>query len=426
MAAIPQQHTSTEEKSPARAFWDGLMEKHPNLHGILSITGSVLGFFLNGHAVVKAGHWVVMTAGRIAETALLFATLWITAVNIAPDFITQLAGGAGHVSTLNALSLMAFSLLPEIIVFSAIVITYEHWQRFFRDRRASNPAWVWGSLYTLPTGTFLIMTVVTLGSFVSRDGAAAHITGVAIVIRCLAGWFYALVELIYITLGKRTGYTITQRQVEDRLAEIVATTRATLENAVATVVAQTEHNLATQVANIHIGIETKVASEVVKIQETFQRQIATQVATPPEVYQQGITDEQFDMLVELINQQAATIQQLSGQLTEVRREVRTTVTEIREIRSFSQDIPAMSTRAQALALKAGTITVEAERNEHESGQEKPGQRVLRFLQECERQGQKPTLEKIQEVCQVAKKTATTYRKSFYDAREASSQPEEEE
>src|SRR6266567_6528108 len=147
MVAIPQQVNTEEERSPAHVFWDALMEKHPNLHGSLSITGEVAGFFLNGHAVVKAGHWVVVTAGRIAETALLFATLWITAVNISPDFITQMAGGARNVSTLNALSLMAFSLLPEVIVFSAIIITYEHWQRFFRDQRAVNPAWVWGTLY---------------------------------------------------------------------------------------------------------------------------------------------------------------------------------------------------------------------------------------------------------------------------------------
>jgi len=232
---ITQQHTCTE-KSIARQFWDEQMEKHPKFHGTLSIIGEVTGFFLNGHAVVKAGHWLVVTDGRIAETALLFATLWVTAVNIAPNFITQIAGGANNVDTLNALSLMAFSLLPEIIVFSAIIITYEHWQRFFRDQRASNPAWMWGCLYTLPTGTFIGMTIYTLCSFVSNHGAIAQITGLAIVIRCLAGWFYALIELVYVTLGRRTGYTITTHQVDDRMAEIVATAQTTLEHTATTIV----------------------------------------------------------------------------------------------------------------------------------------------------------------------------------------------
>jgi hypothetical protein len=214
------QQTYETEKSAARQFWDEQMEKHPNIHGILSIIGSVLGFFLNGHAIVKTGHWVIVTSGRIAETVLLFATLWITAVNIAPAFITHIAGGASNVSTLNSLSLIAFSLLPEVIVFSAIIITYEHWQRFSRDRRGSNPAWLWGSLYTLPTGTFVIMTVFTLGSFVSNNGTTAQITGVAIVIRCLAGWFYALVELIYITIGKRTGHMTTSQQTQPSAPQV--------------------------------------------------------------------------------------------------------------------------------------------------------------------------------------------------------------
>jgi len=235
MQITQQQHRDTE-KSVARQFWDEQMEKHPKFHGTLSITGEVAGFFLNGHAIVKAGHWVIVTSGRIAETALLFATLWITAANIAPNFTTVIVGGANSVSTIDALALMAFSLLPEVIVFSAIIITYEHWQRFFRDQRASNPAWAWGTLYTLPTGTFIGMTIYTLCSFVSNHGAIAQITGLAIVIRCLAGWFYALIELVYITLGRRTGYTITTHQVEDRMAEIVATAQTTLEHAATTIV----------------------------------------------------------------------------------------------------------------------------------------------------------------------------------------------
>src|SRR2546421_8787661 len=120
MAAIQQQHTSTEEKSPARLMWDRWIEKHPTIHGILNVIGSLFGFFFNGHFIVAIGHWLVVTAGRIAETALLLATLWVTAANVAPDLVAKL--GAGNATALSSLSLIAFSLLPEIIVFSAIII----------------------------------------------------------------------------------------------------------------------------------------------------------------------------------------------------------------------------------------------------------------------------------------------------------------
>jgi len=283
---LSQKQTQTTEQSTARQFWDEQMERHPKFHGTLSIIGEAADFFLNGHAVVKAGHWVIVTSGRIAETALLFATLWITAINVAPNFITQIAGGTTNVNTLNALSLMAFSLLPEIIVFSAIIITYEHWQRFFRDRKANNPAWIWGCLYTLPTSTFLIMTVVTLGSFVSRDGAIAQITGLAIVIRCLAGWFYALIELVYITLGKRTGYTITTHQVEDRMAEIVATTQATLEQTAASVINQA-------VVNQIIPALTPVISAQI---DASKNAIVTEVAASTSIDYQQIAETIIPLL----------------------------------------------------------------------------------------------------------------------------------
>src|SRR5262249_41370642 len=136
--------------------------------------------------------------------------------------------------------------------------------------------------------------------------------------------------------------------------------------------------------------------------------------------------EQFNMLVELITQQAATIKQLTGSLAEVRREFRTTVT---EIRSVTQEIPAaLAGPAAARALPAGR-TVESEAAEGNTASEKEegkqGQGVWSSLQECQARGYRPTLAEIQQVCQVAKKTATTYRKNFYGEGEQSQGEEEE-
>jgi uncharacterized protein YoxC len=430
MAALSQQQTEIDEKGAGRAFLEMLKQKYPNVFGFFSIIGSFFGFFLNGHFIVAFGHWIIRTAGRVAETALLLTTLWVTAANVAPDLVGKL--GATTVSNFNALSLIAFSLLPEIIVFSAIILTYEHWMRFFHDRRASNPAWVWASLYTIPTGSFVIMTIFTISSFVSNDGgAAAHATGAALVVRCLSGWFYSLVELIYAAIGKRHQQTITPRQVEDRLAEIVATTRATLEQQVATLTTTAQQRLNTQVASI----QQQVASQVAKIETLVDRGIASLVANAstqiaiPEDGGQGVTAEQFEMLVQLINHQAATIQQLSSSLSEIKRETRSVVTEIREIRSFTQEAPAIQRPTATRALPPGrTIESDPTTESSETGEddaEKPGQRVLRFLRDCQGKGYKPTLAEIQQVCQVAKKTATTYRKSFYGEGE-SSQPDEDE
>jgi hypothetical protein len=438
MAALSQQQTEIDEKGAGRAFLEMLKQKYPNVFGLFSVIGSFFGFFLNGHFIVAFGHWIIRTAGRIAETALLLTTLWVTAANVAPDLVGKLGGVT--VSNFNSLSLIAFSLLPEIIVFSAIILTYEHWMRFFRDRRASNPAWVWASLYTIPTGSFVIMTILTISSFVSNDGgAAAHATGAALVARCLSGWFYSLVELIYAAIGKRSQQPITPRQVEDRLAEIVATTRATLEQQVATLTTTAQQRLNTQVATIQhqvaSQISAQVASQVAKIETLVDRGIAslvanasTQVAIPDDGGQ-GITAEQFEMLVQLINQQAATIQQLSSSLSEIKRETRSVVTEIREIRSFTHEAPAIQGPAATRALPPGrTIESDPAAESSETGEddaEKPGQRVLRFLRECQGKGYKPTLAEIQQMCQVAKKTATTYRKSFYGEGESSQADEDE-
>jgi hypothetical protein len=422
------------------------MQAAPFLASILRGVGVGVEFFIGGHFIVALGHRVIKTSGRIAETALLLATLWITAANVTPNLVGRL--GPGVVSTLNDLSLMAFSLLPEVIVFSAILATYQHWVRFFLDRRRSNPAWIWASLYSLPTASFLIMTILTISSFVSEHGASAsQATGLALVIRCLSGWFYGLIELISASIGKPHFQTYTVHQIENSMAELVATTRATLEQQAASIATNTEQRVASQVASIERKIENKVASQIATIESLIETTVAsieplieskvasqgasietlieTRIApliangmmvasTSDGGRSQGITADQFEMLVQLIHRQARTIEQLSSSLSEVKRTVVTEIREIRETRSFPQETPTLSgpqAQTRALPLPEET-TVEVSETGSEDG-EKPGTRVLRFLQECQARNHKPTLLEIQQACQVAKKTATTYRKSFY-------------
>src|SRR6266487_4190195 len=88
MASIVQQQPSAgSEESAARRFWRSKMQKHPNLAGTLAIAGEVAGFFLNGHFIVALARWMIRVGGYVAESALLFAVLWISATSVAPDLI---------------------------------------------------------------------------------------------------------------------------------------------------------------------------------------------------------------------------------------------------------------------------------------------------------------------------------------------------
>jgi hypothetical protein len=162
------------------------------------------GYILHGHIIVDLGHWVVVTAGHIAETAMLFATLWVTATNVAPKLTNPLP----IAPTLSSISLMVFSLLPEIILFSAIITSYQYWYAAIRQK---NPqGWMWAVLFTLPTLIFFVMTVVTISSFAGTGGDVQQATGGALVVRCLAGWFYALISLIRAKMPSSGVATMTQ------------------------------------------------------------------------------------------------------------------------------------------------------------------------------------------------------------------------
>ena len=197
---MPHHHpTSTPEAGAARRFWEQQMKRHPTLHGMLSLLGSVAEFFTGGHFLVRLGQRVVMTGGVIAETSLLFATLWVTADYTVPQFLRTVLP-AELISTCNSLSQASFSLLPEIILASAIVTTVQLWQRAGANWQSRH--WVWAGLYSAPTLTFLALTLYTILTFSSQGGSIAQASGAALALRCFAGYSYALLELVYARIGK--------------------------------------------------------------------------------------------------------------------------------------------------------------------------------------------------------------------------------
>src|SRR5260370_40151544 len=94
----------------ARDAWDAFLRHHPRVHGNLCIMSSFCGYFLNGHAIVALVQWMVQVAGRVAESALLLATLYVTFNNVAHTLVSWMLPEHA-VSALNYLSVVAFSLL---------------------------------------------------------------------------------------------------------------------------------------------------------------------------------------------------------------------------------------------------------------------------------------------------------------------------
>jgi hypothetical protein len=179
--------------------------------------------------------------------------------------------------------------------------------------------------------------------------------------------------------------------LETRLQDQVANITTTVIGASSRLMASVEQHVSTQVA-------AQVANEVAKLETVVSKQVARSLATFPEQVASPVaTDtylsEQVADLVGLLHEQAKTIQNLTSSFAEVRREVRTTVT---EIRSISQEVPALPQIAAPIIDASG----------------EPGERVRAFLSTWQGPN-RPTIQAIMDACQVAKRTATRYRDDFY-------------
>jgi hypothetical protein len=224
------------------------------------------------------------------------------------------------------------------------------------------------------------------------------------------------------SLRRRTGGALTPTQVanvEMRMQEQVAQISATSSQMIADVKHSISAQVAQEVAQISTTISGRVAAEVAQKTATIGEGVAAQIAqlqyrlddenaqrTLSGDQDTALLSEQIGQLVGLVNDQAQIIQHLTNELAGVRREVRTTVT---EIRSFAQETPALPT-----AAVTAIVDVSSE----------PGERVRAFLQQWS-SPKRPTIQAIMDACQVAKKTATRYREDFYGVATSSQNDDEE-
>jgi hypothetical protein len=176
--------------------------KHPRIEVCANGAVALLRYIFFFKWVVDIARWLINTGGNIAESAFLLATVYVTVNTVAHQLIVWVLPESGIV-TMNQISVICFSVLPELIIFAAIKTTFDHYKMALATKRVD--AWAWAVLYTVPTSVFLVLTVITISSFVSVEATsvnAPQATGAMLVTRCLAGWGYGMLQMLFIHLGK--------------------------------------------------------------------------------------------------------------------------------------------------------------------------------------------------------------------------------
>jgi hypothetical protein len=223
-------------------------------------------FIFNGHFMVSFVRWMTLTGGNIAESMFLLATLWVTINAVAHPLLLHILPTA-TIEVANYLAITAFSIVPELIIIPLIITCYSHWSLVVR--RKSKPAWLWAVLYTVPALIFLGVTVMTIASFVSAKGTVdIQLDGNQLVIRCLSGWWYSTVNMLFAQSGKQQyadmldekdatiaqiteAFTTEKSQMNDDFAKH----QNAMEESFATQKANLERSLADQKANLESVIE---------------------------------------------------------------------------------------------------------------------------------------------------------------------------
>lgn len=253
------QLTPETEHSAARQFWEDQMAQHPKLHGVLSILASVFGYVFNGHIVLGAAKWGITVGGRIATSILFFAALWVAGRSTEPASLA-------HVLTyfplihlkapqVDHLAILSFTLLPEILLLGAGLITIEQWVGV---KRHGGLYWVWALIYSPLTAVFLGIAIYTFTSFLADGSASVVISATgkadgATLIRALTGWSYALLELLHAGVGARYGSAAPQT-----LAVPQVDIQATINQAISELAAQLHESQARMFEELAGSMEQRV------------------------------------------------------------------------------------------------------------------------------------------------------------------------
>jgi hypothetical protein len=202
----------------ARAFWQGWMQRHHTLAGLVATVGAASSFVFNGHIIVYSSRWVIRVCGYVAEGALLFAVLLISACSVAPKFV-ELFISASLMQYLVWLALIVLALIPEVILCNAVVDAIGHWI-IASQRRRDPVAWSWAVLFTVPTVLFFFLTAATLNTLATTGGNVVQASTTMLGLRCFTGWMYGLLQMVYAGVGRLSMQIAVPQQVAPMLANI--------------------------------------------------------------------------------------------------------------------------------------------------------------------------------------------------------------
>ncbi len=159
-------------------------------------------------------HWIILSAGTMSECVFLIASIWVS-VNANVHAFVLMFISEDTTRFLTELATTAYVILPECIVGLAVVVTLSHLRTWLYKKRDYRPA-IWTVLYGLPTLVFALLSLITLGCSVAN--ATFTMPTWAVVIRAIAGYWFAFTSLLYTQLGTP--------QERDRLAHKDATITA--------------------------------------------------------------------------------------------------------------------------------------------------------------------------------------------------------
>jgi hypothetical protein len=139
-------------------------------------------------------HWIIISAGTMAECVFLIASLWVS-VNANVHKFVLLFINEDTTIHLTELATTAYVALPECIVALAVVTTLSHLRMVRVDKRAI----IWSILFGLPTLVFLVLSLVTLWNAV--QSVTFEMPAPLVSTRALAGYTFAFASLLYTQIG---------------------------------------------------------------------------------------------------------------------------------------------------------------------------------------------------------------------------------
>jgi|SRR5271157_1195684 len=146
-------------------------------------------------------HWIITSGGTLAGIVFLVSSLWLSDIKAVPDFFNKYMPH-DQVELLTYLSKIAFTGLPEIILFVSILKTLDQIKLCYGLKKglAKNLAIMWAVLFGIPTLIFVSFSLVNIG--LSLANTDYTMPDSVVIGRGLTCFLYALLSFVYDSRGR--------------------------------------------------------------------------------------------------------------------------------------------------------------------------------------------------------------------------------